>query len=123
MCPPARRPHHASSAGSAGAIRSWGYGRGPSRPPPTQRGGAARAAGRCRRALSARPFGELTGVQAPSRSKADLGQPDGLVAARRPLEPVAHAVDVHLLVPEDPRRVVADQAQELAVELLPLLRV
>jgi len=59
----------------------------------------------------------------PPRSKADLGQPDGLVAARRPLEPVAHAVDVHLLVPEDPRRVVADQAQELAVELLPLLRV
>src|SRR5205823_11664950 len=91
--------------------------------PPTQRGGAATAVARRRRASSARRPGDLTGVQAPSRSEADLGQPDGLVAARRPLEPVAHAVDVHLLVPEDPRRVVADQAQELAVELLPLLRV
>src|SRR6266542_967383 len=100
MCPSPRRPHGASSAGSAGAIRSWGegmgggrrgplplneealqeppgeiaehhvpvpatasprferrlrrrnpvmgggHGRGPSRPPPTQRGGSARAAGR-----------------------------------------------------------------------------
>src|SRR5438093_9930492 len=59
----------------------------------------------------------------PPRSKSDLGQPYRLVASRRPLEALVDAVDVHLLVAEDVRRLVADHAQELAVELLALVRV
>src|SRR3989475_11624290 len=59
----------------------------------------------------------------PTPSEADFGQPYRLVAAGRPLEPGVDAVDVHLLVAEDVRRIVADQPEELAVELLALVRV
>src|SRR5438552_18037479 len=59
----------------------------------------------------------------PTPSEADFGQPYRLVAAGRPLEPGVDAVDVHLLVAEDVRRIVTDQPEELAVELLALVRV
>src|SRR5436309_2064040 len=77
----------------------------------------------CRSSPSAsRPGWKMRRSSAPAL-EADLGQADRLVPPRRPLEPVRHPVDVHLLVHEDPGRVVADHAQELAVELLPLFQV
>src|SRR5207244_7939374 len=53
----------------------------------------------------------------------DFRQSYRFVTARSPLEAIVHAVDVHLLVAEEPWRVVVDQAQELAVELLALVGV
>src|SRR5207253_9274817 len=52
-----------------------------------------------------------------------FGQSYGFVTARSPLEAIVDAVDVHLLVAEEPWRVGVDQAQELAVELLALVAV
>src|SRR6266478_8911529 len=53
--------------------------------------------------------------------EADLGEPDRLVAAWRPLEAIVDTVDIHLLIHEEPRRIVTDETEELTVELLPLL--
>src|SRR5262245_28360604 len=66
-------------------------------------------------------WGAMSGP--PTPSEADFGQPYRLVAARCPLEPGIDAVDVHLLVAEDVRRIVANEPEELAVGLLALLRV
>src|SRR5262249_33120853 len=60
---------------------------------------------------------------APRSSETDFGQAYRLVAAGRPLEPGADAIDVHLLVAEDVWRIVADQPEELAIELLALVLV
>src|SRR5262249_3673172 len=56
-------------------------------------------------------------------SERNFGQPDRLVAAWRPLQPIVDAVDVHLLIAENHRRIVVDQAQQLTVELLTFLSV
>src|SRR5262249_27951891 len=60
---------------------------------------------------------------APRSSETDFGQAYRLVAAGRPLDPGADAIDVHLLVAEDVWRIVADQPEELAIELLALVLV
>src|SRR5438445_13298724 len=76
----------------------------------------------CRGATSAGGvWGAISGP--PTAIERDFRQSYRFVTARRPLEAIVDAVDVHLLVAEEPGRVVVDQAQELAVELLALVGV
>src|SRR5262245_3867611 len=93
----------------------------PPRPPPHPRPTSPSRSSPARALISCR--GGPRHGPPPPPSERNFRQPDGFVAAGRPLQSVVDAVDVHLLIAEDVRRLVVDQAQQLTVELPALVDV